>query len=201
MSTKSSPMNPPAPSSEDAPAGGEAVASAADAILEQCGTFVEQIPAGIYARDSKVLPGGTVGKHARHVLDHFSAIFVGVDTGEAIMYDRRERHVPMEVQASAACACVRELRARLASLPRERLDAPVRVRVMLAGDGTEAELTTTLARELAFATHHAVHHHAMMKAIAAEFGQEVGAEFGKAPSTIHFERRVAPGSGSTPKHR
>lgn len=168
--------------------GAPAVAAAADAILRQCAGFVEALPGRAYAADSRVIAGGTVGKHVRHVLDHFSAIFVGLDTGEAIMYDRRERNVPMETSAAAASRCVAELRARLQGTNAARLDAPVRVRVMLAGDGSEAELGSTLARELAFATHHAVHHHAMMKAIAQEHGCVADAEFGKAPSTINYER-------------
>lgn len=167
------------------------MAVAADAILRQCAGFVEALPARAYALDSRVLAGGTVGKHVRHVLDHFSAIFVGLDTGEAIMYDRRERNVPMETSPKAAADSVAELRSRLQSTSAARLDAPVRVRVMLAGDGSEAELTSTVARELAFATHHAVHHHAMMKAIAQEHGCMADAEFGKAPSTINYARTTA----------
>jgi hypothetical protein len=50
------------------------------------------------------------------------------------------------------------------------------------------ELVSTLGRELAFATHHAVHHQAMMKAIAFEFGVEVEECFGKAPATVNAER-------------
>jgi hypothetical protein len=59
---------------------------------------------------------------------------------------------------------------------------------MLTSDGVDAELGSTLGRELAFATHHAVHHHAMLGAIAAELGVATPPEFGKAPSTIRHER-------------
>jgi Mg2+ and Co2+ transporter CorA len=163
------------------------VAHAADAMLHQCSAFVESLPDHAYAVDSKTLKGGTCGKHVRHILDHFSAIFTGLDTSEPIMYDRRERNVPMESSRSAALATIAELRGRLVKTKRPLLSASVRVRVMLAGDGTEAELSSTLGRELAFATHHAVHHHAMLKAIASEFGVDTGSDFGKAPSTINFE--------------
>lgn len=168
----------------------ELVAAAADAILAQCAAFVERLPDGSYAVDSQTLKGGTCGKHVRHVLDHFNAVFLGADTDEPITYDRRERNVPMETSRVAALATITELRSRLAPAKRPSLDRPVRVRVMVAGDGTEAELQSSLCRELAFATHHAVHHQAMLKAIAGEFGVEIGAEFGRAPSTLHFERVV-----------
>jgi hypothetical protein len=167
------------------------VAKAADAILGQCSSFIQSLPDHAYAVDSKTLKGGTCGKHVRHILDHYSAIFVGVDTGEPIMYDRRERHVAMETSRSAAVATIADLRGRLAPKNCPKLNEPVSVQVMLSGDGTEVELASTLARELAFATHHAIHHHAMLKAIAQEFGVDVGSEFGKAPSTINFEKAGA----------
>lgn len=173
------------------------VARAADSILGQCAGFVEGLPDDAYTVDSKAMKGGTCGKHVRHILDHFSAIFLGADTGEPIMYDRRERHVPMESSRSAALATIAELRARLLAAKRPRLTDAVRVRVMVAGDGTEAELFSTLERELAFATHHAIHHHAMLKTIAAEFGVDTGVDFGKAPSTINFEHAEGQPKGET----
>ena len=166
------------------------VTAAGMALLEQCGAFVSTVGAadGRYAATSSVLPGGTIGKHVRHCLDHYRAALEGFDTGSPIDYDRRERNVPMETAPSAALEAIGTLRDRLCSLDEPTLGSPVRVRVMLSGDGQEAELDSTLGRELAFATHHAIHHHAMMGAIAAEFGIRVGPEFGKAPSTINHER-------------
>lgn len=167
------------------------VALAATALLEQCERFIGGLPGGgrsPYAAPSQRMPGGTIGKHIRHSLDHFRAALEGAETGVAIDYDRRERDVPMETKPDAAVEAIGSLRSRLAALGDEALGRPVRVRVMLTGDGAEAELTSTLARELAFATHHAVHHHAMIGVIAGEFGHAVPAEFGKAPSTINYDR-------------
>jgi hypothetical protein len=171
--------------------GGAPVALAAAALLEQCERFVGGLTLGggsPYAAPSQRMPGGTIGKHIRHSLDHFRAALDGAEAGTAIDYDRRERDVPMETLPEAAMVAIGSLRSKLASLDGDALGRPVRVRVMLTGDGTEAELTSTLARELAFATHHAVHHHAMIGVIAGEFGHAVPPEFGKAPSTIHFDR-------------
>lgn len=176
---------------------GSLVARAADSILGQCAGFVEGLPDHAYAVDSKAMKGGTCGKHVRHILDHFSAILLGADTGEPIMYDRRERHVPMESSRSAALATIAELRARLLAAKRPKWADAVRVRVMVAGDGTEVELFSTMERELAFATHHAIHHHAMLKTIAAEFGVDTGIDFGKAPSTINFEHAEGQPKGET----
>lgn len=158
-------------------------------MLEQCETFVREVPGNVYASESQVLPGGTVGKHLRHVLDHYAAI-VEPDVLRGVQevdYDHRDRDTPMETDRDAAIARVAALRERVAGLGRVSEATGLRVRVMVTGDGGEAVLGSTLARELAFATHHAVHHQAMMKAIAGEFGVEAGPEFGKAPSTINHE--------------
>jgi hypothetical protein len=70
------------------------------------------------------------------------------------------------------------------------MDQSVAVQVMTS-PGTEVCLRSTIAREIAFATHHAVHHQAMMRAIAKELQAEcLDASFGVAPSTIDHERRI-----------
>lgn len=155
-------------------------------MLDQCAAFIRAVPVDSYTAQSETLKGGTIGKHIRHTLDHFRAALNG--TQGVIDYDHRERDVPMEADPEEALRAIDGLQGQLRTLRTAVLESPVRVRIMVAGDGTETELTSTLARELAFATHHAVHHQAMLGAMAGEFGLVVGAEFGKAPSTISYER-------------
>lgn len=164
------------------------VAAAASAILAQCSDFIRAIPASEYTRESRSLKGGTIGKHVRHSVDHFNAAIGCLGNREPIDYDRRSRDVPMESSPAVALAAIDALRRRLESLDDRAIAGPVRIRVMLTGDGTEATLESSLGRELHFAFHHAVHHHAMLKAIAGEFGVSTPAEFGLAPSTINHER-------------
>lgn len=172
----------------EASTGPAAVCAAAISLLDQCEEFVRLVGAGVYGRDSAVLKGGTIGKHIRHTLDHFRAVLDGAAPGEVVDYDRRERHVPMETDPAAALGAIAALRERLLGVSERDIATAIRVRIMLAGDGSGTELDSTLGRELAFAAHHAVHHHAMLSAIAAEFGVVTAPEFGKAPSTICFER-------------
>lgn len=164
------------------------VAAAASAILEQCARFIQAVPESMYARESRAIKGGTIGKHVRHSVDHFAAALSCLEGGAAIDYDHRSREVPMETSPAVAVRAIAEIRARLESLGVGADERPVKIRVMLAGDGTEATLSSSLGRELHFAFHHAVHHHAMLKAIAGEFGAEAPADFGLAPSTINYER-------------
>jgi hypothetical protein len=163
------------------------VGQAAIALLEQCAAFIESIPEAVYTADATTIRGGTIGKHVRHSLDHFAAALGGRAGAEPVDYDHRARNVPMETERASALAAIRSMQSQIATLDDQSMCAGVRIRVMLASDGSEAVLPSTLVREIAFATHHAIHHNAMMKTIAAEFGLEVGEQFGKAPSTLNFE--------------
>jgi len=164
------------------------VAAAAAAILQQCSRFIQAMPEALYARDSRTIKGGTIGKHVRHSVDHFAAALGCLDSSCPIDYDHRSREVPMETSPAVAVRAIDALRLRLESLDERAVRNPVQIRVMLTGDGTEATLDSSLGRELHFAFHHAVHHHAMLKAIASEFNVETPADFGLAPSTINYER-------------
>ncbi len=164
------------------------VAAAVSAILAQCSRFVESLPPEVYTRTSIAIKGGTIGKHVRHSVDHFAAAISALDSGDPIDYDHRSREVPMETSPSLAVRAIDALRQRVERLDEGSLKRPVQIRVMLSGDGSEATLDSSLGRELHFAFHHAVHHHAMLKAIACECGVEPSPEFGLAPSTINYER-------------
>ncbi len=167
------------------------VRTAALAILAQCVGLLDEIDDRCYAADSETIRGGTIGKHVRHSLDHFEAALHGHERGEEIDYDHRARAVPMETERAPAIIAIGSLRDRIEGLTGADLGTSIRVRVMLSGEGAEASLDSTLGRELFFATHHAMHHHAMIKAIAREHGYEPGDDFGRAPSTINFERSNA----------
>lgn len=163
-----------------------ATALAASASLGQCAGLIDALPQGAYTHVSGVIKGSTIGQHVRHALDHFAAALSSLE-GLVIDYDNRERDTPVERDPTAALSLIARLRESLSEIDRRAVDGAVRVRVMLSAAGDEAELGSTLGRELAFASHHATHHHAMIAAIARELGVAVPASFGKAPSTLNHE--------------
>lgn len=165
-------------------------AAAAMGVLRQCAEFIGRLPPATYSAPSAAVAGSTIGQHVRHALDHFAAAAGAID-GAVIAYDHRERDTPIEHDPAAALAKMAALERAMAQVDAAAGAAPVRIRVMLSGAGDEATLASTLARELAFATHHAIHHHAMIATIAREHGAEPPAGFGRAPSTLHHE---APGT-------
>lgn len=158
-------------------------------VLEQCGRFIAELDDASYTVPCSVIAGSTVGQHVRHSLDHFAAALSALD-GQLIDYDRRERDTPVEQSRDAALHLVSDLRRRLGTIREGDLSWPVRVRVMINGEGDEVVLGSTMARELAFAMHHAIHHHAMMAAISKELGVTPEQGFGRAPSTVRHDRSV-----------
>lgn len=172
-----------------------AVRDMAAGLLTGVAEVVGGFEPGPFCTASAALKGGSLGKHLRHVTDHYAAIVVGLKTGEAFDYDRRRRDVPEESDPRAAQQVSRRLAESIASLTPDDLNREVRIRVMLDGEGAEATLSTTAARELFFASHHAIHHFAMMRAIASELGIELDANFGKAPSTVNHERGCTSDAG------
>lgn len=164
------------------------VIDAADSLLRQCAGLVSSVTDEAYRAPSRVLIGGTIGKHVRHSLDHFRALFDAALNGSEVDYDHRRRDVPAEVDRTAALTQIAEARWNLQRAGEFVAGQDVRVRVMPSSDGRTVVLQSTLGRELAFATHHGVHHHAMIRAIAAEHGCRVDDEFGTAPSTVNHER-------------
>jgi len=170
-------------------------AGACRAVLRASAALLMDLPTEAFARPSHHLPGGTIGKHLRHLLDHIeAAVRAWEQPHEVLDYDHRHRDTPVESQVLAALGAIDRLDRRLAGLRPDRAGAAVRVRTLLSADGSGVEHASTAGRELAFAFHHALHHQAMIGAIAREHGVPVPPAFGKAPATeIHEAARLAAG--------
>lgn len=70
---------------------------------------------------------------------------------------------------------------------------PIKAHFFLTADESdEFGLPSTIARELGFAAHHAIHHMALIRIIATNTGGlepgDLSPDFGRAPSTIQHDR-------------
>ena len=130
----------------------------------------------------------SIGQHLRHALDHFRALTAGYENDQTVSYDQRQRGTPIESDRAAAAELIDDLRARVEGLDEVQMSFDVRIAVMTSAEGDEAEITSTLARELAFVTHHAIHHYALVKPICREHKVTVPEELGRAPSTVKNDR-------------
>ena len=173
---------------------------AADELLAGAVGFLLLLTDEEYAASNHAIGGSTIGGHVRHVLDHFAAALAGLNASDeagvrersvgVIDYDHRVRGTSVENSRLAALDAIAEVRARLRAVGDGEGTRPVRVRVMLHADGRCAELGSTFGRELAFATHHAIHHQAMIAIAARALGVATPAGFDKAPSTVEHEAQA-----------
>ncbi len=166
------------------------VCGAADTILEQCADYINCIDDDQFVFPSQAVPGGTIGKHIRHTLDHFRSAITTCCT-ESINYDHRCRGGNVESCRDAAKSEIATLRSLMSELDEDQLNEQVVACVMICSDGQTCDLQSTRAREIFFAMHHAIHHNAILKAIGLELGFECPEGFGTAPSTINFEQAEA----------
>ncbi|CAO1629504.1 unnamed protein product [Sympodiomycopsis kandeliae] len=148
---------------------------------------------------SKSVAGSTVGKHLRHVLDHFRLFLDQVEgslgnqtTDLAVVdYDRRARSVPIETSVEAAYEEFSRTRDRIANFLSSPNGSILDRSILLhATTPILQEFTTTIGRELWFITLHSIHHYALARVILNELGvaEGVSKEFGVAPSTLVYRQ-------------
>lgn len=161
----------------------------------------------------------SIGQHVRHSLDHVEnavnaasdadAVGVGDDSSYVvdIHYDLRKRGDVDERDIDAATERIRRIDAAFEKmemgmqatgnedsmmiLDRKNVNACF----MLSGDDDcEFQLPSSVARELGFAAHHAIHHMALIRVMATcDNGiiglspQDLPGDFGRAPSTLNFD--------------
>ncbi len=130
-----------------------------------------------------------VGPHLRHVIEHYSA-FMEQLPDRVIDYDARARDPAAEQRHAVADERIRRLKAQLTELAGRAFPEPVAVHMRGGLAGEEALLGhSTVSRELMFLASHAVHHYALIRVHAMQQGIDLGADFGKAPSTLRHERQ------------
>ncbi|TRM60112.1 hypothetical protein BD626DRAFT_505548 [Schizophyllum amplum] len=144
-------------------------------------------------RDSKFLPGSTIGKHLRHARDHFVLLLNSV-TGNKdaspqapyqFSYDVRLRNTPMETSRAAAREALLETVQQLeAVVPGVGADAAMQLDAITP---YMQSFKTSFGRELWFGALHAVHHWSMVRVIAGEMGVQMPSDFGFAPSTLVYQ--------------
>ncbi|KAJ1649949.1 hypothetical protein IWQ61_009114 [Dispira simplex] len=184
---------------------GEQLVHSAVGVLTQAIQFIQQpgLTDELFTRSSRLVPSSTIGKHVRHVCDHYRLLLQALpkpgasiegseDNPEiAIFYDKRQRQVPTESHTEVAEEQMRELVHALRQFHQVcpvPLDTMVVVKAQIDSHSEHhVSLPSTLRRELWFCTHHAIHHYAIIKTLSIEFEVPVTADFGIAPSTLQYD--------------
>jgi hypothetical protein len=145
----------------------------------------------VYAKTARAPFHAAIGGHYRHVLEHFRSLMEGLCAGE-INYDARERNMRLQTEVSyasvATCDVLRALKRYDDRVLRRECKV---INSVGYGASNPVSMDSNIARELAYCIGHAIHHYAIIRLICHEFGIDVPAEFGVAPSTLRHRMSMA----------
>ena len=128
-----------------------------------------------------------IGRHVRHVVDHFRALQAGIESG-TVDYNIRHRESEMESQAELGLFEIDRLILWLqSSAPTD--DSPVAVISEISCLHDESRrFDSNVRRELLYLINHSIHHAAYAALLARENGVKPDAGIGLAPATASYLR-------------
>ena len=128
-----------------------------------------------------------VGRHVRHVADHFRAFESGIVTG-TIDYNERRRESELEQCANLGLAEIQEIRENLKFVQASFQTVSVESEIScIQRDSRLCE--STFDRELMYLINHTIHHVAYASLLLQQFGLTPDASLGYAPATATFLRQ------------
>ena len=153
--------------------------------------LMKSLPADRFVQIQRPYFESSLGKHVRHLLDHYICFQRDLPSG-LIDYDQRQRDCQLETDKDYALLRIKQLRHFLLSIiPSGQVDQPLQVLLCSDVETPSGETTeSTLGRELQFLQGHSVHHFALMAAMLRFAGDNVDHDFGVAPSTLVHEKTV-----------
>lgn len=163
------------------------------AILRQAIELLGKLSEKQYCHSEACGAPSSVGKHVRHIIEHYQSFLSGLDAG-LVNYNSRPRCAEAETSRQFARQAVQLVIEQLQQIDTPALDLDQLVDVYLQttvrGD-SEPPVRSTLAREFVFLHGHAVHHFAQLTSQLQLMGTGIDADqFGKAPSTIEYEEKL-----------
>lgn len=147
-----------------------------------------------YAEEIDDLGGSTIGRHCRHIGEHYDALFPALapalqrsasPTGSVayLEYDSRQRCGQFETCRDFAMQRLSGLSERLEKLRSLPPNTALRMRCIAGDNHTPVASETTLARELVFLVAHTVHHGAVIALLMSRFGRTPDTRLWVAAST------------------
>lgn len=162
-------------------------------LLKQGADILKKITDEQYVYVDKDSYKGGIGKHIRHILDHYDSFLDGWN--DKIDYDDRKRNTEIETNLGAAIRKIELLTSRFNRLIKE--EKPIDTDVLVKSNAIDVDLespwsSSTIKRELQFLVSHTVHHFALVAFILRAQQIDVPDKFGIAPSTLHYQKGPKP---------
>ena len=155
------------------------------AVLEQVMTFVTCCHDETYKGTLPNAPS-SIGKHIRHILDHYQCLERGLPT-QLINFNDRSRDSQVEFQRPLALESTNHFIVWLQTLDLDKQAIKVISDTEL-GRPTNVTIESTAERELLYLINHTVHHLAYAALLAKLHGHSVPDSIGVAPSTFNYQK-------------
>ena len=132
----------------------------------------------------------SIGKHIRHIIDLYECFFVNT---HKIDYDLRDRDPVLEKNRSESINRFYKLINKLSLIHNQKLDAEVIVKSNDCSFGHDPGTwsKSTVRRELQYLLSHTMHHNSFIAVILKLQVIETKLDFGIAPSTILYKRKIS----------
>lgn len=156
-------------------------------VLEQFRQLLATVGRHQYAEAPALVDYG-VGRHLRHVLDHYHALRAGLESG-TVDYDLRDRDSAVESDFDLACEAIQNWQQWLHSCDASERLLNVKSEISLT-ETQYAIVESTVQREFCYVAAHSTHHLAYASLIARMLGADIDTAVGLAPATASSVRAV-----------
>ena len=154
--------------------------------IEQCEQILEMVSQEVYVGTSR--GSSSIAAHIRHILDRFNSFFCGLPAA-AIDYDARIRDKEIEHNLEAACLALATIARRVEQLKQTPFaEDLITIKESVLPSSPAVEINSTVEREMMGLITHSIHHLAIIALQAKAFGYPLDDDFGKAASTLVYER-------------
>ncbi|SFR66298.1 Uncharacterized damage-inducible protein DinB (forms a four-helix bundle) [Marinobacter daqiaonensis] len=158
--------------------------------IQQLVDLLVVLPGKLYRQTFGARGKHVIGKHVRHIIDHYVSFQKAVsgDPSKPLDYESRQREESLELDIHAArnrLLAIARFLDRLSLSPR---NAPLWME-HVSGD-QRVPVSTTAERELVFLTSHTIHHMAIIAMLAEQGEVEVVEGFGVHPSTLRHQKQL-----------
>lgn len=156
-------------------------------ITGQLAASLQQLTDGQYSQPSNIIFNATIGQHVRHVIELFTCLHQGYETG-LVNYEKRKRDHRIENDKAFAIQLLLSIAPAIKTTDRNLV---LESNYDENSDETVA-VQTNYYRELIYNLEHAVHHMALIRVGINEVSDiELPEGFGVASSTIKFRKTCA----------
>jgi len=138
----------------------------------------------------EIYRGAGIGKHVRHIVDHFLVFRDGLASG-CIDYNQRNRESEMERNIFIACNALDDLKNWIALTDQLDEDRPITIISEVSCEKiVNVKINSFVMRELHYVAYHSIHHLAYCTLLAQQHDITLDPSIGIAPGTATYLRAV-----------